>query len=217
MKKEPTINLDKQPQMHGEKSKVSETTLSKSDQIYFDKLRKYPVSLIKQFAFRNARDDNDEEAVAALPVSQKTLKNQKELLQKRQEKMLKKLNPDFETRLRLYNKGVDVEIANHTVADARKDVYVKMKGMVEETEKTVKEKYKQETKNFFEANNLESPEKSKENLALGAALLQDSESKMNLITSIGKSDASNKIVITDGKEKGQGSPDKGSPGLRPIS
>lgn len=45
--------------------------------------------------------------------------------------MLKKLNPDFETRLRLYNKGVDVDIATHTVADERKDVYGKMKGMIE--------------------------------------------------------------------------------------
>ena len=209
MKKEPAINLDKQPQMHGEKSKVSEAMLSKSDQIYFDKLRKYPVSLIKQFAFRNARDDNDEEAVAALPVSQKTLKNQKELLQKRQEKMLKKLNPDFETRLRLYNRGVDVEIANHTVAEERKDVYVKMKGMVEETETAVKEKYRQETKNFFDL--LESPHKAKENLVLGSPLLPDADGKANPMASIGKADAGNKIVITDGREKGEGSPEKGSP------
>lgn len=80
MKKEPTISLDKQPQMHGEKSTVSGTTLSKSDQIYFDKMRKYPVNLIKQLAFRNARDDDEGEAVAALPVTQQMLKNQKELL-----------------------------------------------------------------------------------------------------------------------------------------
>lgn len=59
------------------------------------------------------------------------------------------MNPDFKTRLRLYEKGVNVEISTQAVADDRKDIFEKMKNMVEESEKSVKEKFKKETKNFF--------------------------------------------------------------------
>ena len=49
--------------------------------------------------------------------------------------MLKKLSQDFDTRLRLHNRGVDVEITNKSITEERLGVFKKMSTMVKDTDK----------------------------------------------------------------------------------
>ena len=72
------------------------------------------------------------------------------MLLKRQKDMLTKLNPSFETRLRLYERGVDVDFGAPVGPLSGGTVYREMKEMVEETEKAVLSKHGKKQQSFFD-------------------------------------------------------------------
>ena len=76
-------------------------------------MRKYPVTLIKDLAHRNIKQEGPgNEPEMLLRISQEGLKTQKDLLQKRHDQMLKNLSPDTGARLRLIAKGVDLNLGD---------------------------------------------------------------------------------------------------------
>jgi len=151
MNKEPALVLERTPApSQAARSDDQGTSLSKSDLQFYNRLRKYPVALLKQFAYKNAPEEAGKEPEKPLVISQKGLRAQKQMLLKRKKDMLTKLNPSFETRLRLYERGVDVDFGAPVGPLSGGTVYREMKEMVEETEKAVLSKHGKKQQSFFD-------------------------------------------------------------------